>query len=336
MEIRIAERKKAYLRMAISGASNGGKTWSALEIAHGMMKYIDEMEGETIKDNTKKIIKIGMIDTEAGKGELYANMESEHDENIIFRYNVCRLDPPFSTERYIQAIQSFEDSGHKILITDSLSHAWNGIGGVLSVVSQAGKSSFQDGWKTGTPKHDALVDKLMRCKMHLICNMRAKPKYVVEQNEKGKHAPKKLGLAPIQRDQLEYEFMIFLHMDAEHIAHIGKDNSKLFRDQCFQPSPDTGRQLIEWLNSGISEEAYFEKNILPKILEDIHSIDNLKVLETYFTDIRQKYYKDNKITFGKIVESKDKKKDEINSMIEFNKKAKNSEIQETELRSVAS
>lgn len=293
MQIRKAERKKAKLRLGISGLSGGGKTWSALEIAHGIGG------------------KIGMIDTESGRGELYAGSKSEHESDIAFQYDVIRLDAPFSPERYIEAMQTFEKAGYDILIIDSLSHAWSGEGGVLSIVDKAG-GQFQNGWKVGTPKQNSLVDSIIQCKMHLIANMRSKTEYVTELNEKGKHAPRKIGLAPIQRDQIEYEFTVFMNMSPENIAHITKDNSKLYNQQFIKPCPAMGRKLMEWLNTGIDEKEVFVKETVPVILNEIHSIKTMKELSGF----REKYTHYHKLygdifpeEFKAVAEAKDIKRE---------------------------
>ena len=223
MQIRKAERKKAKLRLGIAGASGSGKTWSALEIATGMGG------------------KIGMIDTESGRGELYGE---------DFNYDVIRLEAPYSPARYVEAIKSFERSGYDILIIDSLSHAWSGEGGVLSIVDKAG-GQFQSGWKVGTPQQNLLIDNLINSPMHIITTLRVKTEYVVEKNERGKNEPRKIGLAPIQRDQLEYEFTVFMTMSQDHIAHVTKDNTKLFDQQFVKPSNAMGENLMAWLNTGL-------------------------------------------------------------------------------------
>lgn len=222
MQIQKAQRKKAKLRLGIAGSSGSGKTWSALLIATGMGG------------------KIGLIDTEAGRAELYGD---------DFEYDVIRLDAPYSPDRYIQAIRAFENAGYDTLIIDSLSHAWVGEGGVLSIVEKAG-GQFQTGWKFGTPKHNALVEAIVTSKLHIITTLRTKTEYVIEENEKGKKAPRKVGMAPVQRDGLEYEFTVFMDINQEHVAHITKDNTKLFDQQFIQPSQDMGVKLMQWLNTG--------------------------------------------------------------------------------------
>lgn len=285
MFIRKAERKKAKLRLGISGPSGSGKTWSALEIAKGMGG------------------KVGMIDTEAGRGELYGS---------DFDYDIIRLEAPYSPERYIEAIKTFEKAGYDILIIDSLSHAWVGEGGVLSIVDKAGSNSFTQGWKVGTPKQNALVDALVTSSMHIITTLRVKTEYVVEKNDRGKAEPRKVGLAPVQRDGLEYEFTVFMDIsNQEHIAHVTKDNTKMFDQQFLKPSMDMGVKLMEWLNTGISEQEAFVKNKVPEILAHIADIDSSIELKDYYIKMYREYEETFPEEFKAVTDAKDARKEEI-------------------------
>lgn len=276
MQIRKAERKKAKLRLGISGASGSGKTWSALAIATGMGG------------------KIGIIDTEAGRGELYAN---------DFNYDIIRLDAPYSPERYIEAIRIFERAGYDILIIDSLSHAWVGEGGILSIVDRSGSNSFTQGWKIATPKQNALIDAIVTSKLHIITTLRVKTEYVVEKNDRGKSEPRKVGLSPVQRDGLEYEFTVFMDINQDHVAHITKDNTKLFDQQYLQPSKDMGAKLMHWLNDGIDHIA--------EIREAFAKCDKMDDLKGQYVHFIAKH---PELTDA-ITEEKDYRKDIINESL---------------------
>lgn len=230
MQIRKAERKKAKLRLGISAPSGAGKTFSSLNIAYGI---------------TGDWSKVGLIDTENGSGDLYAHLGD---------YSVIPIEAPFTPDKYIQAIKLYEDNGYEVIIIDSLSHAWAGEGGILDIQSAAAAASRSGNsytaWREVTPKHNALVNTILQSKCHIISTMRAKTEYVQEKNDNGKTEIRKVGLAPIQRDGMEYEFTVMLDVSITHTASASKDRTGLFDGQYFKPGVDTGKKLLEWLETG--------------------------------------------------------------------------------------
>lgn len=228
-----AERKKAKLRLALCGPSGSGKTYGALQLAKGLGG------------------KIAMIDTEHGSGELYAD---------LCDYDVARLDAPFSPDRYIEMIQGAEAAGYDVLIVDSLSHAWTGEGGVLDLHDKAAAASRSGNgfaaWREVTPKHNALVTAILTSGLHIITTMRTKTAYEIVENDKGRKEPRKIGLAPVQRDGMEYEFTVVLDLSVEkHIASASKDRTQLFNGRHMVLSPEVGSDLRDWLESGIDLDA---------------------------------------------------------------------------------
>lgn len=235
-EFRKAERKKSKLRLGIAGPAGSGKTLTSLLIAYGIAGDWE---------------KIGLIDTENGSGDLYAN--TTKTGITIGNYNVLTLDAPYTPERYIGAIEAAEEAGLEIVIVDSLSHAWAGPGGVLEIqgkIADSGKGNSYTAWRTVTPRHNALVGKLLSCKLHLIATLRSKTEYVLETDDKGKQIPKKVGLAPIQREGMDYEFTMVLDMTHNHIATVSKDRTGIFEEDFFTPNISTGKIILDWLNSG--------------------------------------------------------------------------------------
>lgn len=225
-----AQRSSSKLRLALTGPAGSGKTYSSLQIAKGLGG------------------KIAMIDTERGSGSLYAN---------ICDYDVLRIDPPFEPRKYIEGIKAAEDAGYNVLIIDSLSHAWAGEGGILTIhdrTAKAVRNSF-DAWREVTPQHNQLVDAILASTCHVIVTMRTKTGYEVT-SEFGKSKVSKVGLAPIQRDGLEYEFTLVMDLSIEgHVATASKDRTGLFDGTRLTPSPAMGESLHNWLNnSGISTE----------------------------------------------------------------------------------
>lgn len=225
---RKAERKQVRLKIGISAPSGAGKTYSALLIAYGICEDWS---------------KIAVIDTENGSAELYSNLGE---------YSVCTLTPPFTPQKYIEAIKEAELAGFKVLIIDSLSHAWSGEGGLLDMQDKAAKASKSGNsyvaWREITPLHNKLVDTILQSDLDILVTTRAKAEYVVTE-ENGKKSYKKIGLAPIFREGLEYELTTFFDMTQEHIATASKDRTGIF-SQSFVPSTETGKQLNDWRSGG--------------------------------------------------------------------------------------
>lgn len=225
---RKAERRKAKLRLGITGPAGSGKTMSALLIAGGLVNG----------DYTK----IGLVDTENGSGDLYVHSKASGDE--IGEYNVLTLEPPFEASKYIAAIKIAEEAGLEVVILDSITHAWAGEGGFLE---KQGKIADKSGnswsaWRTVTPEHNRFIDAMLQSKIHVIATMRSKTEHVYEGGK-----VKKLGMAPVAREGMEYEFSVVFDMDQGHNATPTKDRTSIFDGQIFKPSPETGKKLLKWL-----------------------------------------------------------------------------------------
>ncbi|MFA5453082.1 MAG: AAA family ATPase [Candidatus Methanomethylophilaceae archaeon] len=229
---RKAERKKAKARIALCAPSGGGKTHSALLIAKGL--------GGSI----------AVIDTENGSAQMEAGKKG------IPEFDVLTLEAPFEVSKYIEAIHAAEEAGYDVIIIDSLSHAWAGSGGLLErqgKISKVTKNSYT-AWGEVTPIHNLLIETMLQCKSHLIVTMRSKVEIVLEENDRGKMVPVKKGMAPIQREGMDYEFTICFDLEiGSHLATAPKDRTSLFGMNPFVPSAKTGKELMEWLNGGASE-----------------------------------------------------------------------------------
>jgi hypothetical protein len=226
MEIRKAQRRKAKLRLGIAAPSGAGKTYSALLLAFGLGG------------------KVGVIDTEHGSADLYADLGD---------YDVIEITAPYTVPKYLQAIQKFEAAGYATIIIDSLTHAWAGDGGLLDKqgkIADSGKANGYAAWRTITPEHNSLVEAMLKSPCHIIATMRSKQEYVLETNEKGKQVPRKVGMAPVQRDGMEYEFTVMLDIDINHIASSTKDRTSLFDGRFFKVGRETGAELLQWLEHG--------------------------------------------------------------------------------------
>lgn len=194
--------------------------------------------------------KLCLIDTENNSGSLYVG--AHVGSTSVGEYLTINLEPPYSAARYLEAIQAAEGAGVEFLVIDSLTHAWTGAGGLLelqgNIASRSGNS--YTAWREVTPQHNALIDKILQCGMHVAVTMRTKSEYVIEENERGKKTPRKIGLAPVFRDGVEFEFSTFFDIAQDHTANASKDRTSLFDGQYFIISPDTGARFYKWLSSG--------------------------------------------------------------------------------------
>lgn len=255
VEFKKAERKRAWLKLALTGPSGSGKTLSALLMAAGTG------------------CRIAVIDTENGSASLYSN-------RAVF--DVVEIDPPYTVEKYIEAIQTAVKQGYEILIIDSISHAWAGEGGLLQqkeALDERGaggdkknKNSYTN-WASITKQHEKFKAWLLAADIHLICTMRSKQDYVLGEGNK----PVKVGMAPIQREGMEYEFTTVLDIAMNHTALATKDRTSLFGSRIFQPSEETGAELMSWLMSGKEPEYVIPIGTLKgKTLSEVHPADLAK------------------------------------------------------------
>lgn len=230
-----AERKQAKARIAFCAPAGGGKTHSSLLVAAGLGS------------------RIAVIDTENGSASLEAGKPG------IPEFDVLTLQSPFTVEKYIEGMKAAEAAGYDVIVLDSLSHAWQGTGGLLDQMDMKAKASNSkstfDAWRHITPMHNELVETILQSKCHVIATMRTKVEYAIEKDEKtGKNVPKKLGLAPIQREGMDYEFTIVFDVDqTSHVALASKDRTSLFDGKPFTPTVETGRMIHDWIMSGAEE-----------------------------------------------------------------------------------
>lgn len=231
-----AKKEQLHLKIAIDGPSGAGKTYSALMLAKGL-----------VENGIGK--RIGVVDTESGSSTSYAKK---------FKFDVAKMNPPYDTIKYIQAIEFCVKEGIDVLILDSISHAWSGVGGLLDQKEKldsigSNKSGFAN-WKSISAKQEKFVATILHSPIHIIATMRSKQEYVLTTNDNGKQVPKKLGLAPVQRDGIEYEFTTVFSIDLEtHQAVATKDRTGVFTtprviDESF------GKDFADWLKDGVEPE----------------------------------------------------------------------------------
>ena len=245
MELKKAQRTQAKIKLALQGPSGSGKTMSALLLASGLI--------------SSGWPKIAVIDTENHSAELYSHLGG---------YNVLHLPKPFSPERYIEAIETCENAGMEVIIIDSITHEWDGSGGILEVHGNMVGNSFAN-WSKMTPRHNAFVQKILQCGCHVIATIRTKTDYALTERN-GKYIPEKLGLKGITRDGMDYEFTVVFDLDIKHNARASKDRTGLFMDKPESIIvPGYGTRIKKWCESGVSLSDIKLKVSLARTIEDI-------------------------------------------------------------------
>jgi hypothetical protein len=237
VQIRKARRSATKLRLLLTGPSGSGKTWGALQIAKGI-------GGKCV-----------VIDTEEGSSDLYDHL---HD------FDGIDLRPPFSPERYIEAIKAAEEAGYEIIIVDSVTHCWSGSGGCLEILEDVAKAQFRgntwSAFSVITPRWRSFVDALLRSPAHVICSGRSKTE-TAQVDDHGKKKVAKLGMKLEARDGLEFEFTCVLDVIHDgHYATVSKDRTGLFAGDPKPITVDTGRRLAAWLAGGHAVEPQLQSD----------------------------------------------------------------------------
>ena len=254
MTFRPASKRTAKLRLALNGPSGGGKTYTALSIATVLGK------------------RIAVLDTERGSASLYSDR---------FEFDVLELAPPFEPRFAVEAIRQAEQAGYDVVIIDSLSHFWEAEGGVLDMVDAAAErargNSFA-GWKEGTPAYRHLIDTILAADLHVICTMRSKTEWILEEGKNGKTVPKRIGMAPVMRAGIEYEFTLVGDLSLEHTIAITKSRCEMVADKVYPKhrEADLANSLKTWLESGEPPAGRAEVEVILGALNGIADPDTRK------------------------------------------------------------
>ena len=252
MEIKKAQKKKVKLKVGFSSASGFGKTYSALLMAFGVCG-----------DWTK----VCVIDTENESASLYSDLGD---------YNVLVLEPPFSPERYIEAIKACEAEGMEVIIIDSITHEWEGKGGCLEIVDSLG-GRYQD-WAKVTPRHTAFVQAILQAKCHVFTTVRRKQDYEMTKDNNGKVKVEKVGMKEVTREGFEYEVTTnFEFVNDRHFVKASKDRTGLFMNEPeFVITSETGKKVANWANSGVSVAEVERQEAVEKMIRLENAISEMK------------------------------------------------------------
>lgn len=259
MQFQKAERKKSKLRLALTGPSGSGKTYGALLVAKGLGG------------------KIAVIDTEKGSAALYSHLVD---------FDVLDLEPPYTPERYRQAVKLAVDNGYSVVIIDSITHEWSGSGGCLELNEETARAKYRgntwSAWNETKARHRAFIDDLLVCPAHVIVTMRSKTETAqVEIN--GRKQVQKLGMKSEQNDGIEYEFTTVLDLVHDgNFALPSKDRTGLFppNSDPFKLSENIGQNLAKWLESGKAPPT--PQDILAEFITHCEKAETLEDLQTLF------------------------------------------------------
>lgn len=279
MELKKATRKQVKLRLNISAPSGAGKTYSALRMAKGLC-------GDWSK--------VAVIDTENGSASLYSDLGD---------FNVIDLEPPFTPENYIKAINACASAGMEVIIIDSSTHEWECLIEENELLSQSKfRGNTWSAWSQTIPRHYKFINAVLHCPTHVITCTRSKMETVMGDDKK----VKKVGMKDVQREGWEYELTISLNIDRDtHLAIPSKDRTNLFEGKNpFLITEETGEQISRWCDSGVSElqTAINEMGI-------VATIDDLKTIWSKYKSLQ---------TDKTFIASKDKRKEELTPKTETN------------------
>lgn len=267
-----ATRKQVKLRLNISAPSGAGKTYSALKMAKGIC-------GDWSK--------VAVIDTENGSASLYSHLGD---------FSVIDLTPPFTPEKYTQALQTCVNAGMEVVIIDSTTHEWACLIEENELLAQSKfRGNTWSAWSQTTPRHDRFINSILHSPVHVITCTRSKMETIMGDDKK----VKKVGMKDVQREGWEYELTVSLNIDRDtHMAIPSKDRTNLFEGKNpFLITEETGKIIAEWCNSGESE-----KQIAINEMEIVASIDELKTVWSKYKNLQ---------TDKDFTAMKDKRKNEL-------------------------
>lgn len=227
-----AVREKVYLKVLLTGASGSGKSQSALELATGIAKKCGS--------------DIAYIGTEGDRDKLYAQGKSKHGD-YTFEYDLLQLSDPYTTDKYIAAINEALDADYKVIIIDGLSAEWKWLN---DTHDRMPGNSFTN-WSKLKPKHRELIDKILTAPAHILCCARGKDEWLLEEKN-GRQVPRKVGLGSQTDKDISYEMMLSLQLDQDtHVAHADKDNTGLWDENRYSViNAKDGVALYEWCEKG--------------------------------------------------------------------------------------
>ena len=200
------ERRTSQI-IGLSGVSGSGKTYSALLLAK-----------ELAADKSGPVLGIC---SENGR------MVEYKDYPELAPFDMTIMEAPYSSERYMEAVQTANKLGAGCIVLDSGSDEWDGEGGVLDFQKKtaermAGNNASyaridamnMPAWGVAKPPHKEFANALFKLNAHIIICFRAEQKTAMADNpdKPGKKIPKNLGLQPIIGKSIPFKLKFHLLM----------------------------------------------------------------------------------------------------------------------------
>lgn len=251
LSFRPATREASYARIALSGPSGSGKTYTALALATALSDSV------------------AVIDTERGSASKYVGLNG---------WQFATVHPEsFSPLSLVDLLGAAAGAEYGCVVVDSLSHYWMGVDGMLEQAEKRarGGNTFS-GWKEVRPEERRMIDALVAFQGHVVVTMRSKTEYVIEENERGKKVPRKVGLKPEQREGIEYEFDIVGDLDHDNTLTVVKSRIHTLAKAVIRlPGEELAEQIEQWLSEGeqVPTVSQYRKEALK-----MTSLEDLKAL----------------------------------------------------------
>lgn len=221
------------LKGCFYGPTASGKTYSSLQIANGIVQAIRSC---TEEEAWKHIV---LIDTEYGRGSLYAG---------VGEYNYINLPAPYETEKLNNIIADLDTMDEiDVVIIDSLTHFWSKKGGILeqkTLADTKGGNSYTN-WNVYTAKFNTMIDTILESPKHILMTCRAKSDTIMVENAKGKMEPKTFGLKPDIREGFEFECDFTFNVDKETHALLVEKNIPGMELMYEPATPELGKVIYE-------------------------------------------------------------------------------------------
>lgn len=234
IEFKPATKAASKARIALCGPSGSGKTYTALALACALADQV------------------AVIDTERGSASKYVGING-------WQFDTVTPDR-FSPLSLVETLGVAAGVGYGVVVIDSFSHYWMGTDGMLEQVDRrSGSNKFTSGWKEVGPEEKRMIDAILTYPGHVIVTMRTKTEYVIQENERGKKEPKKVGTKPIQRDGVEYEFDVVGDLDQDNRLTVTKSRlPSLSRAVIPSPGYELAQTIREWLDDGVERRSVEE------------------------------------------------------------------------------